>query len=305
MAPAPRGHCTFSAARTGSRPTLRAASPKAAHAPIVDLSLADPARSASSSRSKPTWTSLVRRVQVTNRSSATRDLRLLFHHDFTMAPATDGIRRPGIRSRAASSIRAAVRPRQHGDVRRAGRSLLDALRASEDAPGAEGARPRGPDPRTARSARGRVDSLAGAPLAPGAAAMVTIWIATGATLAEARGAGRGLPQSGGRGLGHTRVLERVARSGRARSLRPAEDVSALYLPRCGFTTVGRDRHGSRSQSGVSLATRLPVAPALGRGGRGRCARPVGTRRRRSATSSSRSGAPRRARSHGRGDDGGR
>jgi GH15 family glucan-1,4-alpha-glucosidase len=63
-----------------------------------------------------------------------------------------------------------------------------ASRASGDAPGAEslahGARVHGP-----LEARGRVDSLAGAPLAlaPGAAGMVTVWIATGATLGEARG----------------------------------------------------------------------------------------------------------------------
>ncbi len=162
-------------------------------APIVDLSLV------STTLGLELWVEayvdaplgvLVRRVQVTNRSSATRDLRLLFHHDFTMGPGEPH------ESASRDTVSGGV---LHQGARRFALVNMEtsdgwgvpywkvASRASEDAPGAEalahGDRIHGP-----LEARGRVDSLAGAPLAlaPGAAAMVTIWIATGATLAEAR-----------------------------------------------------------------------------------------------------------------------
>jgi GH15 family glucan-1,4-alpha-glucosidase len=162
-------------------------------APIVDLSLASPRLGLEM------WVEtyvdaplgiLVRRVQVVNRSDTFRDMRLLFHHDFKL-----GFGEPhewASRDSASGGI-------LHQAARRFALINMEtaegtgvpywkvASRASADAPGAEalahGERVQGP-----LEARGRVDSLAGVPLAlaPGAAGMATVWIATGATLTEAR-----------------------------------------------------------------------------------------------------------------------
>lgn len=133
---------------------------------------------------------LARRFQITNRSDRFRDLRLLFHHDFRLGSAEP--HETAFREAASGGLV------HHGSRRFV---LLNmetadgtgipfwrvASRAADDAPGAEtllfGGRIEGPE-----HARGRVDSLAGAPLAlaPGAAGMVTLWVATGETLAAVR-----------------------------------------------------------------------------------------------------------------------
>jgi GH15 family glucan-1,4-alpha-glucosidase len=106
-----------------------------------------------------------------------------------------------------------------------------ASRGSDDAPGAE-AVPQGGRIEGPQQARGRVDSLAGAPLplAPGASGMVTISIATGASLGEARGRDEAFRQLGIAGsLARTRAHWNLWLSQGARDLLDLpEDVATLY-----------------------------------------------------------------------------
>ena len=162
-------------------------------APIVDRSLASPRLELEF------WIEafvdvplgiLVRRVQVTNRSDRFRDLRLLFHHDLRLGfgephesayrdAATGGILHHAARRFVLINMETAEG---------AGVPYWRvAFRSSDEAPGAKALAPDG-RVQGPLEARGRVDSLAGAPLAlaPGAAGMVTVWIATGSTMDEVR-----------------------------------------------------------------------------------------------------------------------
>ncbi len=206
-------------------------------APIVDLALVSP------ELELELWVEtfvdvslgvLIRRVQVTNRSDRFRDLRIFFHHDLRLAagdPYETAYREPsscGIVHHAARRYVLINMETADG----AGVPLWRlASRGSDDAPGAEaippGGRIEGPT-----QVRGRVDSLAGAPLplAPGASGMVSISIATGETLDEVRGRDEGFRRIGIAGsLSRTRAHWNLWLSQGARDLLDLpEDVATLY-----------------------------------------------------------------------------
>ena len=177
---------------------------------------------------------VVRRVQVTNRSGRFRDLRIFFHHDLKLAGGDP--HETAYREGSSSGI-----------VHHAGRRFVLinmesadgagvplwrlASRSSDDAPGADaiptGGRIEGP-----AQVRGRVDSLAGAPipLAPGASGMVTVTIATGETLDEVRSRDEAFRRLGISGsLARTRAHWNLWLSQGSRDLLDLpEDVATLY-----------------------------------------------------------------------------
>ncbi len=133
---------------------------------------------------------LVRRAQITNRSDRFRDIRILFHHDFRLGssePHEAAFREPSSGGLVHHAARRFVLINMETTDGTGVPFWRVASRAADDASGAEtllfGGRIEGPV-----EARGRVDSLAGAPLAlaPGAAGMVTLWVATGETLGAVR-----------------------------------------------------------------------------------------------------------------------
>jgi len=205
--------------------------------PIVDLSLVSPALGLE------LWIQtyvdaplgvLVRRVQVANRSGILRDLRLLFHHDFIL-----GFGEPH-EAASRDTVSGGI---LHQAARRCALVNMDtcegsgvpywkvASRAADEAAGAE-ALAHGDRIHAPLEARGRVDSLAGAPLAlaPGAAAMVTVWIATGATLGEARERDEAFRRAGvAASVSRTRAYWSAWLAQGTRDLFDLpEDVAALY-----------------------------------------------------------------------------
>ncbi len=177
---------------------------------------------------------LARRVQVTNRSAKFRDLRVLFHHDLRMGlgePHEAAFREPttgGIVHHAARRFVIINMETAEGTGVPYWRV---ASRGSDEAPGAQalahGGQANGP-----LEARGRVDSLAGAPLAlaPGAAGMVTVWLSTGATMTEARDRDETFRRVGiASSLARTRAHWSAWLAQGSRDLFDLpEDVSALY-----------------------------------------------------------------------------
>ena len=177
---------------------------------------------------------VVRRVQVTNRSDRFRDLRLLFHHD--LALSTGEPRESAFHDAASGGI-------VHHAGRRFALLNLDgpdgpgvplwrlASRASSTAPGAEelphGGRIEGPS-----EARGRVDSILAVPLPlpPAGAALVTVTIATGRTLEEARGRDESFRRAGAAAsLASARAHWSLwLRQGERDLLDLPEDVASLY-----------------------------------------------------------------------------
>ncbi len=177
---------------------------------------------------------VARRVQITNRSGRFRDLRLLFHHDLKLSPGEprEGAYRDG---------------RSGGIVHHAGRrfALINlegsdgvgvplwkvSARPSEDDPGAEslavGGRIEGPE-----EARGRVDSIVAAPtpLGPDASTAVTVWIATGGTLEQARERDASYRRAGiGASVAKTRAHWNLwLRQGPGDLLDLPEDVATVY-----------------------------------------------------------------------------
>ncbi len=177
---------------------------------------------------------VVRRVQVTNHSERFRDLRLLFHHDFKLAASEP--HETAFREGSSCGI-------LHHAARRfilINMETVDgpgvplwriASRGSDDAPGAE-AMPQGGRIEGPAQARGRVDSLVGAPLplAPGASGMVTVTIASGETLDEARGRDEGFRRLGiAVSLARTRAHWNLwLRQGALDLLDLPEDIATLY-----------------------------------------------------------------------------
>ena len=213
---------------------------------------------------------IVRRVQVTNRSERTRDLRVVFHHDLALAPGE-----PRETVHWDAETRAVVH--------RAGRrvALIDletslgagvpmsrvASRASVDAAGAEalpgGVRLEGPT-----EASGLCDSIAGAPLplAPGASGLVTAWIVFAPTLREARKKDAalrrgGVPQSLARTRGHWNLW--VSQGSRDLPDLP-EDVQALYHRSLVLLRLHQEPGGSigsgLESSAANAAARARYAP---------------------------------------------
>lgn len=206
-------------------------------APIVDLSLI------SAALELEFWIetfvdvllgAVIRRVQITNRSDRFRDVRLVFHHDLRLAPG--------------ETREAAYRDAESGGiVHHSGRRFVllnmetvDGLgvplwrvvsRASESAPGAE-VLPAGGRIEGGSTARGRVDSIAAAPLplAPGASGMATIWMAIGDTLREVRESDEAFRRTGIAGsLSRTRAHWNLWVSQGTRDLLDLpEDVAVLY-----------------------------------------------------------------------------
>ncbi|MGH7680684.1 MAG: glycoside hydrolase family 15 protein [Candidatus Eiseniibacteriota bacterium] len=237
-------------------------------APIVDLSLVSPALGLEF------WIQtyvdaplgvLVRRVQVANRSGTLRDLRLLFHHDLNLGAGEP--HETALRDTVSGGI-------LHQAARRCALIQMEtpegcgvpywkvASRASDDAPGAEtlahGDRIHAP-----LEARGRVDSLAGAPLAlaPGAAAMVTVWIATGATLGEARERDEAFRRVGvAASVSRTRAYWNAWLAQGARDLFDLpEDVAALYRRSLVLLRLHQAPSGA-IVSGLEAAPEAPSRP---------------------------------------------
>jgi GH15 family glucan-1,4-alpha-glucosidase len=177
---------------------------------------------------------LIRRVQLTNRSGSHRDARLLFHHDLALLP---GEPRETARLDPVSGAlihQAGRRVAMIGLETSAGAGIplcKVAERASEDGHGAEalapGARLEGPS-----RAHGRVDSLAGTamPLAPGASALASAWIAVCDSAAEARETEEAVRREGiGGRLGATRAHWNLWIAQGSRDLPDLpEDVQTLY-----------------------------------------------------------------------------
>lgn len=177
---------------------------------------------------------LVRRVQVTNRASATRDLRVVFHHDLALAPGEP--RETALRDAESRGLvhhagrRVALINLETADgagvpVARLSAREKDGAPGAEDIPG--GVRLEGPD-----EVHGRCDSLAGAPLplAPGASGLVTVWIVFGTSLRDARKRDAalrraGIPASLARTRGHWNLW--VSQGSRDLPDLP-EDVQTLY-----------------------------------------------------------------------------
>jgi glucoamylase len=163
-------------------------------APIVDLALVSPELSLElwlETFVDITLGVVVRRAQVTNRSDQFRDVRIFFHHDLRLS-AGDPYETAYREAASCGIIHHAARRFVLVNMESADGAGVPlwrvASRGSDDAPGAD-AIPAGGLIEGPAQARGRVDSLAGAPLplAPGASGMVTVTIATGETLDEVRG----------------------------------------------------------------------------------------------------------------------
>ena len=177
---------------------------------------------------------LLRRVQITNRSETHRDVRILFHHDLVLLPGEP---------RESASLDPASGSMVHQAGRRTARIGIEtssgggvplwkvAERASDEEPGAEalgpGSRVEGPP-----QAFGRVDSLVGAaaPLAPGASALVSAWIAVADSPRESREAEQSLVRAGlVSALGATRAHWNLWIDQGSRDLPDLpEDVQTLY-----------------------------------------------------------------------------
>src|SRR5262245_54859710 len=139
---------------------------------------------------------IVRRVQVTNRGTLHRALTLYFHHDVRLAagrPLESVPRDPASGGLLHSSGRRAMLFNLTGPDGVGVPLVRAASRGTESAAGADAdAREGGREPRA--EASGIVDAVGGVALSlpPGESAMVTAWLAFGATPEEARAADEAL-----------------------------------------------------------------------------------------------------------------
>ena len=177
---------------------------------------------------------VVRRIQITNRSQEFRDLRLILHHDLALGV---GEPRETLRRDAATGALLLQSGRRHALINLETSEGLGVpqwtarARATDDAPGAEDL------PRTGRieapaHVYGRVDSLVAAPipLGPGGSAMVTAWLALGATADEVRAQDEAMRRGGVTGsLARTRAYWNLWVSQGSRDFMDLpEDVATLY-----------------------------------------------------------------------------
>jgi GH15 family glucan-1,4-alpha-glucosidase len=177
---------------------------------------------------------VVRRVQITNRSAVQRSLTLYFHHDFRLAEG-----RPHERAHRDEQSGGLL----HASGRRAVLFQLEthqgigvplvrvAARGAEDAAGADAEARHGASIPLA-DATGWVDSVGGVPLAlePGGSAMVTASLTIGATAEEARGASTSFHEDGvSASLTRTRAHWTLWANEGARDFGDLpEDVGAVY-----------------------------------------------------------------------------
>ncbi len=227
---------------------------------------------------------VVRRVQITNRSSVQRSLTLYFHHDLRLAGG-----QPHERARRDEQSGGLL----HASGRRAALFQLEThegvgvplsrvvARGAEEAAGADAEAADGSaHPRA--DATGWVDSVGGAPimLDAGSSAMVTASLSIGADVEEARAASAGLHASGiSASLARTRAHWTLWSSQGARGFGDLpEDVGAVYAqsllalrhhqtPDGAFvSSAGAAAAASGEERYCRIADAAIAADALGRAG---------------------------------------
>jgi len=209
----------------------------AGDAPIADLSLVAPDAGIEAwieTFADASLPLILRRIQITNRSERYHDARLYLHHDLALLPgsAEAAQRDPTTGGVLHFAGRRAVLVNLEGPEGPGAPIVSIASRAAAEAPGAADEAASSGRPGAGLSASGIVDSLLGVPipLAPGASAMVTAWIAAARSIPEARAIDASFRRTGVASVvTRTRAYWNLWTSQGARDLSDLpEDVSALF-----------------------------------------------------------------------------